>query len=73
MVIYPWMDNTLKTAAVCALVLGSTITIVIPAQVYAQINGEETSTRQWCENKKEELKDRVTDLMLVFSQSCVRT
>ena len=66
MVIYPWMDSTLKTAAVCALVLGSTITIVIPAQVYAQMNGGETSTRQWCENKKDELKDRVADLMVVF-------
>jgi hypothetical protein len=66
MVIYLRMDITLKTAAVCALVLGSTITMITSAQVYAQINGGETSTRQWCENKKDELKVRVTDLMLVF-------
>jgi hypothetical protein len=68
-VIYLWMcgmDNILKTATVCALVLGSTITVVTSAHVYAQINGDETSTQQWCENKKDELKDRVTDLMLVF-------
>lgn len=31
------MDNALKTAAVCALVLGSTITMITSAQVYAQI------------------------------------
>jgi hypothetical protein len=68
-VIYLWtsgMTNTLKTATVCALVLGLTITVVTSTHVYAQISGDETSTQQWCENKKDELKDRVADLMLVF-------
>jgi hypothetical protein len=39
------------------------------ASVYAQTNTQtegEESTKEWCENKKDELKDRVTDLMLVF-------
>jgi hypothetical protein len=59
------MDNSLRLAAVCALMLVLMVTISTSAPVYAQTTGDMVSTQKWCENKKDELKDRLTDLVLL--------
>jgi hypothetical protein len=57
------MDKPLDIT-IWALMLALTVTIFISPLVYAQTTGDIVRTEQWCEQKKDELKDRLTELML---------
>jgi hypothetical protein len=48
------------------LILGMLVTSSEWATVYAQTTGEPESTQTWCQNEKDELKNRFTDLILLL-------
>ena len=58
------VDKALKLEVVFILMFTLVITASTSASVYSQTTGDVESTKRWCEQKKDELKDRLTDLFL---------
>ena len=54
--------NHLNAIIVAALIIA--VVTNMSAPVYAQITGISVGTKEWCEKKNDELKARLTDLML---------
>jgi hypothetical protein len=50
---------------VAATFLVMFITMITPTSVYPQTTDDDGSTQKWCENKKDELKDRLLELILL--------
>ncbi len=69
---YNQMDNSMKQAAVCGLIFVLIVTISTSGTVHAQSTEAIESTQTWCQNKKDELKDRFTDLILLLFKQGAR-
>jgi hypothetical protein len=68
------VDKTLRLEAAFILMFTLVITASTSASVYSQTTGDTESTKRWCEQKKDELKDRMTDFILLnFAKSANST